>query len=94
MLTNLYWDTLKQRLTQAKLTALYKIINNILHIPADSILTQSIPPYPIRSHHTHNFNVPLLATHLLSSYGMLYHQILHYNLTLKQTRAALYNRYS
>ena len=59
MLTNLHWDTLKQRRTQTKLITLYNIVNNILNIPADNILSHTTPPYPIRSHHIHHFNVPM-----------------------------------
>ena len=55
MLENLNWATLEQHHAQAKLVTLYKIVNNILHIPTHNILTQTMPSYPIRSHH---FDVP------------------------------------
>ena len=58
MLEDLHWTTLEQRRAKAKLITLYKIVNNILHISTSNILTQTTPPYPIRSHHTHHFDVP------------------------------------
>ena len=102
MLESLHWATLAQCCTQAKLITLYKIVNDILHIPTHNILIQSIPPYPIGSHRTHYLKVPsarlqtykLLFSPHISYSGILYQLTLFYHLTLKFSKDKLKHHFA
>ena len=77
MLLELDWESLESRRVKIQLTLLYKIINDLVDIPASAYLTPTITK--TRANHTKNYRqFPSkgdASSHVLSQLGMFYQPI-------------------
>ena len=67
MLEHLEWESLESRRVKCQFTMLFKIINDLVHIPLDHYLT--IVSTRTRSHHSHKFrHVPASSDYFKNSF--------------------------